>query len=218
LRDNVPPQWAGQTASDEWRAAIVIAPERIFGRRFCLPMHHYIAFLRGINLGKRRLSMDELRKRFEELKFADVATFIASGNVIFSSKSADATKLTQTIETHLAKKLGYEVHTFLRTRAEIAAIAKFQPFARADMESADNTVYCSFLKAPLTPAQARGMVACRTDVDELHVAGREFFWLCRIGSAESKVWASPAMRALKLPSSSMRNLNTIQRLASQYPA
>ena len=86
-------------------------------------MQHYIAFLRGINLGNRRLKMDELRARFEELKFANVATFIASGNVIFSSKSDDETKLVRQIEQHLARTLGYPVDTFVRTRAEVAAMA-----------------------------------------------------------------------------------------------
>ena len=52
-------------------------------------MHHHIAFLRGINLGKRRIKMEQLRECFEALKFAGVETFIASGNVVFSSKAAD---------------------------------------------------------------------------------------------------------------------------------
>ncbi len=181
-------------------------------------MPRYIAFLRGINLGKRRLTMDELRARFVELKFADVATFIASGNVIFESKDRDAAKLTRTIEEHLAQRLGYEVDTFLRTCAEVAAVAAFRPFPTADMETEANTAFCSFLKEPLTAAQARGLVACRTPVDEFCVDGREFYWLCRIKSHESKVWSSPALRALKLPSSSMRNLTTIRKLAALYPS
>lgn len=180
-------------------------------------MHHYFAFLRGINLGNRRLKMDDLRARFEELKFADVETFIASGNVIFSSREGDATKLTKKIETHLQAKLGYPVDTFLRTRAELAAVAAFRPFAKADMENEAHTAYVGFFTAPLSAVQARGFEACRTEVDELRVEGREYHWLCRIKSNESKVWTSPAMRALKLPSSSMRNVTTIRKLAALYP-
>ena len=180
-------------------------------------LHHHVAFLRGINLGNRRIKMDHLRTRFEEMKFAGVATFIASGNVIFSTKTADRRKLENQIQDHLKVALGYEVDTFVRTRAEVAAVAAFRPFAKADMEAPDNRVYCSFLKEPLSAAQARGLVACRTDVDEFCVDGREFYWLCRIRSAESKVWASPQMRALRLPSSSARNLTTLCKLAIEYP-
>ena len=122
-------------------------------------MPHYIAFLRGINLGNRRLKMDELRAGFEELKFANVATFIASGNVIFLAKERDAAKLEKTIEAHLAKKLGYPVDTFVRTRAEVAAVAAFQPFPKRDMEAETSTIFCSFLKEPLSRAQASGLVA-----------------------------------------------------------
>jgi len=180
-------------------------------------MPHYVAFLRGINLGNRRLKMTDLGAWFEELKFADVATFIASGNVIFSSTERSDAKLAKKIEAHLARKLGYEVDTFVRTRAEVAAVAAFRPFSPADMEVPTNLMYCSFLKEPLSAAQARGLLACRTEVDEFCVEGREFYWLCRIKSNESKVWVSPQMRALKLPSSSARNLTTIRRLAGAFP-
>ena len=180
-------------------------------------MHHYIAFLRGINLGRRRPPMAGLRALFVKMRFTGVATFIASGNVIFASKVADRRKIEQTIEAGLQQALGYEVDTFVRTRAEVAAVAAFRPFAQADMAAPGNSIYCSFLKEPLGAAQARGLVACRTEVDAFCVAGREFFWLCRIRSAESKVWASPPMRALKLPSSSARNLTTLRKLAAEYP-
>ena len=180
-------------------------------------MHHYIAFLRGINLGRRRIKMDHLRGLFEEMKFAGVETFIASGNVIFASRTADHGKLESQIEAHLKKSLGYEVDTFVRTRAEVAAVAAFRPFAAADSEHPHHTVYVGFLGDAFSAEQARKFVACRTDVDELCVQGREYYWLCRIKSNESKVWTSPQMRALKLPSSSMRNLTTVRKLAALYP-
>ncbi|MSU22989.1 MAG: DUF1697 domain-containing protein [Opitutus sp.] len=78
-------------------------------------MPHYIAFLRGINFGNRRIKMDDLRARFEEMKFADVTTFIASGNVIFTSKQKDSRKLERQIQDHLHQSLGYGVDTFVRT-------------------------------------------------------------------------------------------------------
>lgn len=179
---------------------------------------HFIALLRGINLGQRRIKMDALRACFEELKFADVATFIASGNVLFASKATDERKLTVQIQTHLKKTLGYEVDTFLRTRAEIATVAAFRPFAKAELENPANTVHAGFLREPLSVAQTREMLACRTDVDEFHIAGREFYWLCRIKSHESLVWASRTMKAVKLPTATMRNLTTVRKLAAQFPA
>ncbi len=181
-------------------------------------MSRYIAFLRGINLGNRRIKMDHLRGLFQGMKFTEVATFIASGNVIFASKVQDSRKLEEAIQRALKSSLGYEVNTFVRTREEIAAIAAFQPFSQHDMTAPENTAHCGFFREPLSLAQARGFMACRTDVDELRIEGREYYWLCRIKSHESKLWASPRMRALKLPSSSMRNLTTLRKLAALHPA
>ena len=180
-------------------------------------MAHYIAFLRGINLGKRRPDMAELRQLFEQLQFKDVTTFIASGNVIFSSKTADSRKLEKQIQEHLKKSLGYEVDTFIRTRAEVAAVAAFRPFSKAELEHPAHTVYVGFFQEPLGPAHRRGLLSYRNEIDDLCVDGREYYWLCRIRSTESKIWTSAAMRALKLPTSSMRNLTTVRKLAALYP-
>lgn len=181
-------------------------------------MPHYVAFLRGINLGNRRIKMDELRAHFAALKFTDVATFIASGNVLFETKATDDAKLARRIEQHLEKSLGYPVDTFVRTRAEVAAIIRFRPFAAAELAAPENTVHAAFLRAPLGADQRRGLLACRTEVDEFAVEGREFYWLCRTRTHESKVWSLPALRALKLPTHSMRNLTSLRKLAAQFPA
>ena len=181
-------------------------------------MHHYLAFLRGINLGHRRLKMERLAELFEELKFGDVETFIASGNVIFSSRTADSARLAHQIQDHLHASLGYEVDTFVRTRAELAAVSAFRPFATADLDDPANTVHAGFLATSLSQEQQRGLEACRSEVDEFRVTGREYYWLCRrIKTHESKIWASKELKALKLPSSSMRNLTTIRKLATLYP-
>jgi uncharacterized protein (DUF1697 family) len=111
-------------------------------------MHHYIAFLRGINLGKRRIKMDDLRVLFEQMKFTGVETFIASGNVIFASKSGDTGKLENKIQVHLKKSLGYEVDTFVRSRAEVAAIAAHRPFIAADLDHPNHTVHAGFFSEP----------------------------------------------------------------------
>ena len=91
-------------------------------------MPRYVAFLRAINVGGRVVKMERLRQLFEELGFAKVETFIASGNVIFESRSQSAPALQKKIESYLHKFLGYEVATFLRTDAELAKIAVYRAF------------------------------------------------------------------------------------------
>jgi uncharacterized protein (DUF1697 family) len=161
--------------------------------------------------------MEHLRALFEELGFGRVGTFIASGNVLFESDTSDDLKLAQTIELQLEKSLGYEVDTFVRTRDEIAVVATGRPFSEADLTNTANTVHVGFLKEPLSNENSRKLLACRTAVDEFRVNGREFYWLCRVKSHESKVWSSPQMKIAALPSATMRNLTTIRKLVALVP-
>ena len=72
-----------------------------------------------------------------------------------------------------------------------------------------------FMHEPLAPAVARKFAAVRTRADEFRVKGRDYYWLCRVRTSDSKVWSSPEIKALRLPSSSMRNLTSIRKLAAK---
>src|SRR5262245_62250290 len=103
-----------------------------------------VAFLRGINVGGHVVKMDALKKPFEALGFTGVETFIASGNVIFESRSAPTAALERKIEAKLEAALGYEVRTFLRSAEEVAAVARQRPFAEARVRKA-HALYVGFL-------------------------------------------------------------------------
>jgi len=179
-----------------------------------MKMQRYIAFLRGINLGKRRPPMKQLAALFEKLGYKDTATFIASGNVLFSTKTTDANKLESKIAAHLEESLGYGVDTFVRTAEEVAAISKLRVFPEEGTEGI--TIHVGFLRNPLPPEIAQKFASVRTAEDEFRVMQREYYWLCRVRTPDSKVWALPEMRQLRLPTSTMRNLTSIRKLAAQH--
>src|SRR6267142_2212313 len=110
-------------------------------------MPKYVAFLRAINVGGHVVKMDQLRSSFTELGFANVETFIASGNVIFDSKSKNTQALERKIEKHLQAVLGYAVATFVRSIAEVGEIADYKPFAGRDIEN--DGFYIGFLSEAL---------------------------------------------------------------------
>ena|SRR5215510_13495842 len=92
-------------------------------------MTRYVALLRGINVGGRRLiKMDELVRICSGAGLRNARTFIASGNVIFESTSANKAALTRKIEKALAQALGYEVTVILRTLSDLEALVKRNPF------------------------------------------------------------------------------------------
>jgi len=160
------------------------------------------------------VTMAALRGHFEKLGFAHVETFINSGNVIFTTSAKNDAALERKIEAHLEKALGYEVKTFVRSEAELAAIARYQPFDEARIAAAP-TLCVGFLAAPLDAAAQKLLVAMRTEIDDFHVHGREMYWICTRKQTESKFSNSRFERSLKL-SATFRGFNTIARLAEKY--
>ena len=178
-------------------------------------MRRYIAFLRAINVGGHTVKMEELRALFESLGFSGVETFIASGNVKFESGSGSARALQNRIEALLRKSLGYEVATFIRTDAEIAAVARYRPFADSAMRSA-GALNVAFLADPLSDEAVKSLMRLKTDIDDFHVHGREVYWLCRKKQSESSFSNAVFERTLKIQST-FRGFNTVLRLAARYP-
>lgn len=175
-------------------------------------MNQYVALLRAINVGGHTVTMDRLRTMFEAAGFANVSTFIASGNVIFDSRKT-AAQAEATIEKALKKQLGYEVVAMVRTRAELArTIASVQ--ARS-LASPDVTVYVGFLKAAPDTAAAKAVTALSNDVDTLAVERRELYWRCRRSFGESTIKGKILEKALKVPVT-IRNVTTVAKIAARY--
>lgn len=181
------------------------------------PTARYIAFLRGINVGGHRVKMDELRALFEQVKLANVETFIASGNVIFDTTTQDSTALEQRIETHLKQALGYAVDTFLRTPAELAAITAFRPFAAEELDAEGHTLHVVFLRQDPDAAGEQKLASFRTAMDDFCLRGRDLFWLCRGKITESLVKWPLLGKSLGM-SSTARNVKTIRQLVERYPS
>jgi len=173
-----------------------------------------IAFLRAINVGGHTVTMAALRKEFEALGLKDVETFIASGNVIFTSGSTDRAALEQEIEARLRAALGYEVATFIRTAAEVTAIAAYKAFPEAQRRDA-GALCVGFLSEPLGAAAKRTLMAFTTDIDAFHTKGHEVFWLCKKKQSDSAFSNANFEKAVKARVT-FRGINTVMRLAAKY--
>lgn len=173
-----------------------------------------IAFLRAINVGGHVVTMEKLRGLFAALGLKDVATFIASGNVIFAKPTTGPQVLHQRIEERLHTALGYEVRTFIRTEAEVAAIAAYQPFSKRQLQRA-KTLTVGFLAAPLEPSAKRLLMALKTAIDDFHVHGREVYWLTKDKQSESTFSNALFERTLKVRAT-FRGMSTVTRLVARY--
>jgi uncharacterized protein (DUF1697 family) len=176
-------------------------------------MNAYVAFLRGVNVGGRQVKMAVLRQAFEEMGFAEVETFIASGNVGFGTTERAVARIEARIERGLAEQFGFDIAVFVRTRRELASIADVQPFTSAAVRDW-KSLYVCFAKDDYSRPAARAIEALATEHDRFAVDGREVYWLCRTSVTGSLVPPGRLGKALGLHTN--RNMKTVRRLAAKY--
>jgi uncharacterized protein (DUF1697 family) len=176
-------------------------------------MPSHVAFLRGMNLGGRRIKNEELRAEFEVLGFADVACFRASGNVVFSAKGSEA-KLTDQIEAGLGEALGYEVPVFLRSAKELSALAAREPFDAAKVKTSEGKLQVTLLsKKPSVSARKQALVEA-SDEDRLAIEDRELYWLPSGGISDSEL--DLKLLEAALGPWTMRTMGTIEQIVAKY--
>lgn len=105
----------------------------------------YIAFLRGINLGRRTVKSPELKAAYEAMGFTEVRTLLASGNVIFSSPTRPDPRA---LEQGFKSAFGFESGTVLRSQDELRALIAADPFAGRE-EDENTKLYVTLLGEPL---------------------------------------------------------------------
>ncbi|MEO8060272.1 MAG: DUF1697 domain-containing protein [Burkholderiales bacterium] len=179
-------------------------------------MSRCIAFLRAVNVGGRIVKMDALKAQFEALALTNVSTFIASGNVIFETRARDMAALEQKIEKQLFGAFGFEVHSFVRSVAEVAQIAECRPFDEHEIAKAASFVV-GFVARPLDAVQLQTVKGFNTELDAFHAQGRELYWMSRNRQSESKFSNAAFERALGLRAT-FRSIKTVQRLAALHAA
>ena len=178
-------------------------------------MLRFIAFLRAINVGGgRTVKMQSLRQIFESLGFFNVATFIASGNVVFETTTKRTETLERKIEKALKEALGYEVRTFVRGEDELAKIANYRPFpgSKFDETWQSNII---FLADNLNTKLKQNVKALRTKTDEFEVHGREVYWRRR-RKQNGALFSTVPLEKILGPAFTVRGANTIKRIVSKY--
>lgn len=172
------------------------------------------AFLGGINLGKRRVKMDELRRLFEGLGLEGVRTFIASGNVVFDDPEGEASPLEADIERHLGDRLGFTTTVFLRPLERLVEIAGDAAVERSVAEGFKPHVI--FLREAPGPGVARALGELTSSDDDFLLLGREAVWLRRGRLTDSPIEGRELAAALGGVPTTMRNMNTIRRMVEKF--
>jgi uncharacterized protein (DUF1697 family) len=175
----------------------------------------FVAFLRAINVGGHTVKMDHLRNLFESMGFTNVETLIASGNVVFDSKSKNAGALEKTIEKQLRQALGYDVTTFIRTIPEVADVTRYQCFDQSELDKPGNVLYVGFMSATPSPAAIKKLATLADKVNDFNVHQREVYWLRRTSAGESEYSGGLIEKTLGVPVT-FRNITTVKKVATKY--
>ena len=137
-------------------------------------MTTYVAFLRGINVGAHnRMKMAELRECCESLGFADVQTYIQSGNVVFETPETDAATLESELADAIQDSLGYDISVMVRTRAELDEVVANRPFDEPRDEH--TKLYVTFLDEAPGDEQVEALLAAQDEAEAFEVRGREVY-------------------------------------------
>lgn len=179
-------------------------------------MARYAAFLRGMNLGGRRIGNAELCAHVAALGFGDVRALRASGNLALTAADAEPGAVARRLEDGLAAALGYDVPAFVRSAAKLQAIAAREPFPAGVVASSAGKLQVAFLGGPPGSAARARALALQTDDDRLAIAGTELYWLPSGGVGRSEL--DQAALAAALGAMTVRTIGTVRALAAMLAA
>jgi uncharacterized protein (DUF1697 family) len=163
----------------------------------------FVALLRAVNVGGRKLPMAELRELCTGLGWEGVGTYIQSGNVVFGA-SGSAAALETELEEAVKERFGFHSDAIVRTAAQWAKLIEGNPFAKEE----PNRVLAGLAKRPIAKGAAEA-IAAKAGSDERVEQTAEALWFhYPDGVGTSKITPSLIDRAVGSPVTA-RNARTL---------
>ncbi len=150
-------------------------------------MNTCIAILRGINVSGRNLvKMEILRGMFHALGFANVQTYIQSGNVIFQSEQSNPYELSNKIASEMAETFGFEVPVIVKMKDELIETIGNNPFLK-DTEKAISALHATFLSDRPDPEKIGSILHNHFQPDEFELIDKTIYLYCPNGYGQTKL-------------------------------
>ncbi|MDQ1035504.1 uncharacterized protein (DUF1697 family) [Streptomyces sp. V3I8] len=172
----------------------------------------YAALLRGINVGgSRKVPMAELRTLLQDLGYADVGTYLQSGNAVFSSGHGDADSLAAQVSAALAEHFGFPVDVLVRDHAYLRAVLDACPFPAAELEA--RQLHATYFSAPVAPDRFGSLDQQAFRPEEFRLGDRVLYLYAPDGLGRSELaQALSRPRLTKGVVATTRNWNTVVKL------
>lgn len=170
----------------------------------------FVALLRGVNVGgNNMISMRALKESFERLGFAQVTTYINSGNIIFATKEDDARKLETKIERMLVKEYELGSRVVIRSLAEMEELVKSLPRNwNGDTSWRYNVI---FLRHTIDSEEILADLPAKSDIEEVVYRPGALLWSAQASELNQTMMGKLSTRKM-FQDTTVRNLNTTKKL------
>lgn len=176
-------------------------------------MKRYIALLRGINIsGKNKISMLELKSSFMELGYADVRTYLNSGNVIFSIDAKDENILADEMKTMIQKRFDLDIPVFVILQEELVDLLSKAPewWGTDDKEIYDNLIFVMLSSTAEVIAEKIG--GPTKELEKIFICKNAIFWsFDRKKYAKANWWKKTASAGIG-EVITIRTANTLRKI------
>jgi uncharacterized protein (DUF1697 family) len=170
-------------------------------------MTHWVALLRGVNVGGRAIKMADLREALDDLGLENVKTVLQSGNVRFESPKT-ATQLKAIVEGGLRERFGYDAKVQVIDRERLRKVIDAYPFGTAGASQHDYVIF-------LEGGRERALAAEKVDLggaERVAAGDGVVYWRVDKGSTLKTDFAKLLTKAKYRDFNTNRNLRTLQKL------
>ena len=170
----------------------------------------YVALLRGVNVGgNNMISMSALKESFTALGFAQVTTYINSGNIVFKSKESDPRKLEKQVEAMLGKEYDLGSKVVIRSVEEMERLVESLPASwTGDSRWRYNVI---FLRHTIDSEEILTDVPIKEGIEELFYRPGTLLWAAQVSEITRSNMVKLASRKI-YQDMTIRNLNTTKKL------
>ena len=170
----------------------------------------YVALLRGINVGgKGIIKMTELKAAMANCGFANVKTYIQSGNVIFESDEEKTSNIASRMERCILKAFKIDSQTIVITYDQIKKVVSEVP---PDWDQRnDLRRYIAFIREPVTPLEVLKQIRLKEGVD-FAKAGEGVVYMTTLLSGLTKSGFAKLVSTKVYKDITIRNYSTVQKL------
>lgn len=178
-----------------------------------MPSDLWFVFLRGMNLGGRRITNDDLCAAVTACGYEDVSAYQASGNLVIRADTTEAS-LVRTLADGLEAELGYPVPAFVRSTAELERLAASEPFDEGQLAASTGKRQVILLHDAPTDSVLAQIHELVPDGEVVIAVGRDLHWLPAAGLSASPI----DLRRLDTVTrgTTIRTHGTLQRMAAKF--